>query len=76
MVKKKFEKQKWIHKANLHWIVNGDIRETILFEQPYPTCRKKKKELEKINHYKYGKLVVVSCRVKDTQKAIDKELAK
>ena len=71
---KKFENQKWIHKADLLWIVNGNIREVILSEQPYATCRKKKKELEKTNWYKLGKLVVISHRSSDRQEAINKEL--
>ena len=70
--KDRFEKKKWIHKANLHWIVNGNIHETILSEQPYSTCRKKKAELERTSNYKLGKLVVVSCRTKDIKAAIDK----
>ena len=73
---KKFENQKWIHKADLLWIVNGNIRETILSEQPYATCKKKKKELERTTHYKLGKLVVISHRSKDKDAAIDKELNK
>ena len=73
---KKFENQKWIHKADLLWIVNGNIRETILSEQPDATCKKKKKELERTTHYKLGKLVVISHRSKDKDAAIDKELNK
>lgn len=65
MSKKNFKEQKWIHKANLHFIVNGQIKETILSEVPYPVARKKKKELERTNHYKLGKLVVVSVRAAD-----------
>lgn len=75
MTKKKFENQKWIHKANLHFIVDGNIKETILTEQPYSICKMKKAELERTNHYKYGKLVVVSVRA-DQKTAINKELEK
>ena len=57
-----FKNQKWIHKANLHWIVNGNIKETILSNVPYPVAREKKKELERTKNYKLGKLVVVSVR--------------
>ena len=73
---KKFEETKWIHKADLLWIVNGKIMERIMENQPYPYCRKKKEELDRTTHYKPGKLVVISNRVKDKQSAINKELEK
>ena len=73
---KDFKNQKWIHKANLHFIVDGNIKETILTEQPYSICRMKKAELERTTHYKLGKLVVISHRSKDKDAAIDKELNK
>lgn len=76
VVYEKYENKKWIHKANLLWIVGGSIKEVILNQQPYPTCRKKRKELERTNRYNLGTLVIVSCRVKDQQSTIDKELAK
>ena len=73
----KYENKKWIHKANLLWIVNGVTRETILSEQPYPTCRAKKKELSIDPAYRgIGKLVIVSARAKNQESAITKELNK
>jgi len=73
----KYENQKFIHKANLYWIVNGDIREEVLMNVPYPTAKAEKKELERSPDYRgIGKLVVVSARSKDQKGAIEKELAK
>ena len=73
----KFENKKWIHKADLLWIVDGNVRETILSEQPYATCRKKLKELKKHPDYRgIGKLVVISHRSKNRKDAIEKELKK
>jgi len=62
---KDFAQQKWIHKANLYWIVNGKVMETIMSNVPYPVARKKKNELDRTTHYKPGKLVVISVREKD-----------
>lgn len=70
----KFENKRWIHKADLIWIVNGKEKEVIMSNQPYAYCRKKKAELERTTHYKIGKLVVISRQSKDRQQAIDKEL--
>lgn len=75
-VYEKYENKKWIHKANLLWIVNGITRETILSEQPYPTCRKKKKELLRTTNYNLGKLVIVSTRAKNQESEITKQLNK
>jgi hypothetical protein len=72
----KYENKKWIHKANLYFIVNGKVYEEILMNVPYPTARKEKKRLLLTPDYKLGKLVVVSARNKDQQAAIDKELNK
>lgn len=72
----KFENKKWIHKADLLWIVDGKEKEMIISNQPYAYCRKKKAELERTTHYKIGKLVVISNRTIDRQSAIDKELTK
>lgn len=75
MVMKKFENQKWLHNANLYWIVNGKIREEILMNVPYPTAKSQKEMLERSPDYRgIGKLVVISARCKDQQVAIDKEL--
>ena len=77
MVKKKFEQQKWIHNANLYWIVNGKVHEEILMDVPYPIARKEKRALERTPDYRgIGKIVVVSARAKDQQAEIDKELKK
>lgn len=76
-MKKKFEQQKFIHKANVYWIVNGSIREEILMNVPYPIARKEKAHCERQPEYRgIGKIVVVSARSKDQQSAIDKELGK
>lgn len=72
----KFENKKFIHNANLYWIVNGKIHEEVLMNVPYATARHEKKALERSPDYRgIGKLVVVSARSKDQQSAIDKELA-
>jgi hypothetical protein len=74
---KQFENQKWIHKANVYWIVNGSVYEEILMNVPYPIARKEKAHCEKQPEYRgIGKIVVVSARAKDQQSAIDKELKK
>jgi len=63
---KDFKHQSWIHKANLHYIVNGKIQETIEKNVPYPIARKRKKELERSGNFRLGKLVVVSNREKES----------
>ncbi len=73
----KYENKKFIHNANLYWIVDGKIREEILMNLPYPYVQQRKKILLRTPDYRgIGKLVVVSSRAKDQQDAIDKELAK
>jgi len=57
-------KKDWQHNASLHWIVNGKVKETIISNQPYSVCNAKKKELMRTNHYRLGKLVVVSVQAK------------
>ena len=76
VVYEKYENKKWIHNANLYFIVNGKVYEEILMNVPYPTARVQKKILERSSNYNLGKLVIVSSRNKDQQGAIDKELAK
>lgn len=73
-VYKKYENKKWIHNANLYFIVNGKVYEEIMMNVPYPTARAQKNILERSPDYKLGKLVIVSARSKDQQSAIDKEL--
>ena len=62
---KVYPKSDWQHNANLHWIVGGAIKETILSNQPYKVCNAKKRELMRTNHYRLGKLVVVSVQAKN-----------
>lgn len=73
----KFENKKFIHKANLLWIVNGTTREEILMNVPFAVANEEKRYLNTTPDYRgIGKLVVVSARSKDQQAAIDKELNK
>ena len=65
-LKEKFENKKFIHNANLYWIVNGKVREEVLMNIPYPTARMHKRALDRSPDYRgIGILVVVSARVKD-----------
>lgn len=53
------------HNANLHFVSNGQLVETIESDVSFSWANSRKKELQNTVPYCYGKLVVVSIYAKD-----------
>ena len=58
-------KPKWQHLFNLNFVSGGKVVEVILSNEIPSVVRAEKNKLERTDHYKYGRLVMVSANAKD-----------